>query len=60
VAEGLRTLFATPAQQLSAMGERGRALVAKRFAWPRLGSEMEAVYQWILGGGTAPACIVDF
>jgi poly(glycerol-phosphate) alpha-glucosyltransferase len=39
------------------MGSRGRALVAKEFSWPRIGEQMHAVYQWVLGGGSPPATV---
>jgi hypothetical protein len=28
------------------------------FAWPRIAAEMKAVYEWLLGGGPPPACLV--
>jgi len=40
-----------------AMGARGRALVAETFSWPRIGEQMRWVYEWVLGGGTAPETI---
>ena len=40
-----------------AMGARGRALVAETFSWPRIGEQMRLVYEWVVGGGTAPETI---
>jgi hypothetical protein len=40
------------------MGARGRSLVRARFAWPAVGAEMAAVYQWVLGGGPPPSCVL--
>jgi glycosyltransferase involved in cell wall biosynthesis len=54
---GLRTLFQASSSELRTMGEKGRALVAERFTWPHIAREMKAVYDWVLGGGTAPACV---
>lgn len=42
---------------LASVGERGRALVTERFAWPVIGHELFAVYRWILGSGPLPSCI---
>jgi poly(glycerol-phosphate) alpha-glucosyltransferase len=40
------------------MGERGRELVRERFTWRRVAAEMKSVYEWVLGGGPPPECIV--
>ncbi len=42
---------------LTAMGERGRAVVAERFAWDRIAGEMIACYEWVLGRGPRPGCV---
>jgi poly(glycerol-phosphate) alpha-glucosyltransferase len=59
IAEGLRTLFGLPAHELAAMGKAGRALVERKFDWRTVAAQMAEVYQWILGGGTRPACVED-
>jgi len=41
-----------------AMGARGRRLVAERYAWPFVAKEMKAVYEWVLGGGQPPPCVL--
>jgi glycosyltransferase involved in cell wall biosynthesis len=38
------------ADELRAMGYRGRVLVENRFAWPQIGEDMADVYDWIIGG----------
>lgn len=58
IAQGLRELFAMPAQDLAAMGERGRRLVQARFTWPRVAAQMQAVCEWLTGGGPRPFCVV--
>ena len=45
-------------EELAAMGERGRSVVAERFAWDKIAAEMIACYEWLLGGGTKPGCVV--
>lgn len=44
-------------EELAAMGARGRAVVAERFAWDKIAAEMIACYEWLLGGGTKPDCV---
>jgi len=57
IARGLRQLMAMSPSERAAMGQRGRALVEKRFTWPRVAEEMHAVYKWILGNGPEPSCL---
>ena len=58
IAQGLHMLFQSSISDLQSAGSRGRALVAEKFAWPKIASEMKSVYDWVLGGGTKPGCIV--
>ncbi len=44
-------------EELAAMGERGRTVVAERFAWERIAGEFLECYRWILGGGEKPGCV---
>ncbi len=54
---GLAELLGAPDTDRINMGARGRALVASRFAWPGIAQDMKAVYDWVLGGGTAPKTV---
>ena len=54
IANGLRVLVEMKDAERVAMGARGRALVATKFAWPRIGDEMRRVCAWAVGGGAAP------
>jgi glycosyltransferase involved in cell wall biosynthesis len=54
---GLNDLFAASTSERRAMGQRGRALVAERFSWPRVAAQMKEVYEWAVGGGSAPPCM---
>lgn len=54
IAAGLKQLTEMSDGDRSGMGNRGRALVATQFSWPRIGEQMRAVYQWVLGGGQTP------
>jgi glycosyltransferase involved in cell wall biosynthesis len=49
IAAGLRQLVEMSDNDRAAMGTRGRTLVAKSFSWPRIGQQMRAVYEWVLG-----------
>src|SRR6266516_529959 len=51
IATGLKQLMEMSDDDRTAMGIRGRALVATRFSWPRIGEQMRSVYEWVLGGG---------
>ncbi len=39
------------------MGLRGRELVERRYVWQGIAAKMRHVYDWILGGGSRPACV---
>ncbi len=57
IAARLKQLIEMSDDDRKAMGARGRALVAETFSWPRIGEQMRWVYEWVLGGGTAPETI---
>ena len=58
IARGLTGLFEMSEASRGAMGATGRELVARRFTWPRIAREMRSVYEWVLGGGPKPDCVV--
>lgn len=39
------------------MGGFGRALVERSFSWMAIAAAHEAVYRWLIDGGTPPACV---
>ena len=57
IAAGLKQLIEMSDDDRKAMGASGRALVAEAFSWARIGEQMRSVYEWVLGGGTAPETI---
>jgi glycosyltransferase involved in cell wall biosynthesis len=57
IATGLRQLDEMTEGERIEMGIRGRTLVAAKFSWPRIGQRMQAVYEWVLGGGTPPETV---
>jgi hypothetical protein len=30
----------------------------RSFGWPRIAAEMKSVYEWLLGGGPPPSCVM--
>ena len=58
IAQGLTALFAMTDHERTAMGERGRALLARRFNWPHIAEQMLSVYRWVLGRGERPDCVM--
>jgi glycosyltransferase involved in cell wall biosynthesis len=58
VAHGIRLLTEMSEEERLAMGRRGVALARDRFVWPRIAADMRAVYEWILGRGQKPSCVV--
>ncbi len=57
IAQGLCDLFQMPDAERQALGANGRALVASRFTWPKIATDMKLVYEWMLGGGPKPGCV---
>jgi len=57
LAAALRKATSLSDQQRYEMGQRGRRLIAEKYSWPKIGREMKAVYEWVLNGGTPPACV---
>jgi glycosyltransferase involved in cell wall biosynthesis len=57
IADGLKHLAEMSDDDRAAIGTRGRTLVATKFSWPRIGEQMRAVYDWILGTGAPPQTI---
>ena len=47
------------AAALAAMGERGREMVAARFAWDSIAQQFIDCYRWILGQGSRPDCVIS-
>jgi glycosyltransferase involved in cell wall biosynthesis len=58
IAAALRQLFSLSDSEREAMGRNGRRLVEERYQWPRIGDSMSEVYDWILGHGPRPPCVL--
>ncbi|MGZ5544509.1 MAG: glycosyltransferase, partial [Limisphaerales bacterium] len=58
IAAGLKVLREMSDNDRTQMGNHGRAFVATRFLWPRIGEQMRSVYEWMLGGGSRPGSTI--
>jgi glycosyltransferase involved in cell wall biosynthesis len=43
--------------ELSAMGDRGRALMARKYSWGEVAEQMKQSYDWLLSRNDMPGCI---
>ena len=57
IVKGLMHLSGMTAAERQSMGERGFQLVRERFSWTNIAEDTKRVYEWILGGGSPPACV---
>ena len=57
IARGLGHFFEMSEVERCEIGNKGFSLVTSRFTWEKVAFEMRSVYEWILGGGTLPACV---
>jgi glycosyltransferase involved in cell wall biosynthesis len=57
VQNALRDLLSQAPAERAAMGARGAELVRSRYSWPVIGSQMAAVYDWLLGSGPMPETV---
>jgi glycosyltransferase involved in cell wall biosynthesis len=58
LAAALRQMMGAGAEARVALGQNGVALVNAKYTWSRIGHQMADVYDWIIGGGPAPAPIL--
>lgn len=54
----LAVAMSLPDAERQAMGERGRRLVEERYAWARVAQETSDFYNWLLGRGDKPGCVL--
>ncbi len=59
IATALRQLLSMSHAELECTGMKGRKLVEDRFLWPRIARQVTQVYDWILGVGPQPTCIMN-
>lgn len=59
ISKALAELFSMDRIEREAMGARGRRLVEEKFQWARVAEQMTQVYDWVLGRGPRPACVLN-
>lgn len=57
LAAALKEAISLPDGHLKKMGDNGKALIAKKYTWDQIASQMIDVYTWVLHGGTPPDCV---
>lgn len=57
LASALRNSMSIGQAERRAMGQRGRAWMARDFGWGRIGSDMLEVYRWLKDGGEPPSTV---
>lgn len=58
IEEGLRAFFSMSDQELFQMGQNGLDLVREKYTWGKVTEDLYSVYQWALGGGAPPSCVI--
>lgn len=58
LADALRDAMSRSEDVRREMGKRGRHLVEKKYSWPQVAEQMKAVYDWMLGNGERPPCVI--
>lgn len=54
----LTLAFEQSENDLASMGLRGRAFVEENFSWTKIGRYFNETYNWLLGNGQCPNCII--
>jgi glycosyltransferase involved in cell wall biosynthesis len=58
ITRALRTLLSLSAQERLRLGANGRRLVEQNYTWDQQARQLAAVYEWLLGGGSPPSCVI--
>ena len=57
--KALRSAMALSDAEREEMGRRGKCLVEARYTWPAIGRQMCEIYQWMVGAGPKPECVLE-
>jgi glycosyltransferase involved in cell wall biosynthesis len=57
LAATLASAMALPRETLKSMGDKGRAWIARNFAWDPIARDMLDVYRWLAHGATPPPVV---
>ncbi len=58
IAAALRRLFSLTDSEREQMGRNGQSLIEKHYQWQQIGKSMTDVYDWVLGRGPKPDCVL--
>ncbi|WP_455673063.1 glycosyltransferase [Phocaeicola sp.] len=58
MAEGIAKMLSLTEEERNSMGQRGYDLIKRQFTWDSSAKKMFEVYQWLLGKGVQPDCII--
>jgi glycosyltransferase involved in cell wall biosynthesis len=58
IAEGLRRLLEMKSSELKRLGDNGHKIALQEFSWPSVAAKIKSVYTWLIGGGSAPDCVI--
>jgi glycosyltransferase involved in cell wall biosynthesis len=58
IEDGLCDFFSLSGKEQVTMGHNGFELVKSSFTWDKVAKDMYSVYQWILGSGSLPDCVL--
>lgn len=59
LAKALNQAINLSPEERQTMGQCGRQLIEQNYSWDKIGKEMLAVYEWILGGDNQPDCVIN-
>lgn len=59
IADAMRQLFSMSDGERERMGMNGLSLVSEKFTLPRIAKQMADVYDWALGVGPRPSCLLN-
>lgn len=58
VQSGLQQALSCDADELYAMGLRGRPLVEEKYQWPTIAESMAGFYEWLINNGKKPTFVI--
>jgi len=59
IARVMNEVLDMPSEQLAAMGERGRMLVADKYSALKVAQQMQSLYEWLATGGVKPDFVYE-
>jgi len=59
IARVMNEVLDMPSEQLAAMGERGRMLIADKYSALKVAQQMQSLYEWLATGGVKPDFVYE-